>query len=138
MTTPSPWTRPVKLFMVAGFCSSGATMGIGTVLGLHIYDLTRREFDLGLVGVAQFSPSLVLVLLTGSVADRFDRARVFALSVGAQAVVLLALAWYAASDPTSAVPILLLVVVFGIFRAFTTSAQAPLVADLVPREQLRG
>jgi MFS family permease len=136
MTSPSPWTRPVKLFLVAAFCSAGSTMGVGTVLGLHVYDLTRREFDLGLVGIAQFSPSLVLVLLTGSVADRFDRARVFALSVAGQAAVLLALAGYAATDRTSAVPILLLVVIFGIFRAFTTSAQAPLIADLVPREQL--
>jgi MFS family permease len=111
-------------------------MGVGTLLGLHIYDLTRREFDLGLVGIAQFTPSLVLVLLTGSVADRFDRARVFALSVAGQAAVLVALAAYAAGDPTSVVPILLLVVVFGTFRAFTTSSQVPLVADLVPREQL--
>jgi MFS family permease len=122
--------------MVAAFGSAGATMGVGTVLGLHAYDLTRREFDLGLLGIAQFAPSLVLVLLTGSVADRFDRARVFSLSAFGQAAVVFVLAGYAASDPTSAGPIFILVVVFGVARAFTTSAQAPLIADLVPREHL--
>src|SRR5262245_12181881 len=115
------WTRQVKLFMVAAFGSAGANMGVGTVLGLQVYDLTRSEFDLGLLGIAQFAPSLVLVLLTGSVADRVDRARVFTLSAGGQALVVFALAWYAASDPTSAGPIFILVVVFGTARAFTTS-----------------
>ncbi len=132
----SRWTRQVKLFMIAAFGSSGATMGIGTVLGLQVYDMTRSEFALGLLGIAQFTPSLVLVLLTGSVADRFHRARVFSVSAAAQAAVVLALAAYAASDPTSATPIFLLVVLFGIARAFTTSAQQPLIADLVPRDQL--
>jgi MFS family permease len=132
----SRWTRQVKLFMVAAFGSAGATMGIGLVLGLQVYEMTRSEFALGLVGIAQFTPALVLVLLTGAVADRFQRARVFSLSTAAQAAVVLVLAAYAATEPTSATPIFLLVIVFGVARAFTTSAQGPLIADLVPREQL--
>ena len=130
------WTRPVVLFIIAAFGSAGGVMGIGVVLGLHVYDLTRREFDLGLIGIAQFAPSLVLVLLTGSVADRYDRARVFAISGFGQAAAVSALAWYAATAPTSATPIFGLVLLFGIARAFTTSVQGPLMADMVPREQL--
>jgi MFS family permease len=135
-TSGTRWTRPVVLYIITAFGTAGGVMGVGTVLGLHVYDLTRREFDLGLIGIAQFAPSLILVLLTGSVADRYDRARVLSLSSFAQAAAVFALAWYASTDPTSATPIFGLVVLFGVGRAFTTSTQGPLLADLVPRDQL--
>jgi MFS family permease len=130
------WTRSVVLFLIASFGSSGANMGVGTLLGLHVYDLTHRDFDLGLLGIAQFAPSLVLVLVTGSVADRYDRARIFAFGACGQAVAILALAGYAATNPTSAGPIFLIVIGYGVARAFSTSAQGPLAADMVPRDQL--
>ena len=44
-----------------------------TVLGKQIYDITGRELDIGLLGLAEFLPAALLVLVTGSVADRFNR-----------------------------------------------------------------
>ena len=44
--------------------------------GWQIYEITRRPLDLGLVGLAQFLPGLLLFLLGGHVADRFDRRHV--------------------------------------------------------------
>lgn len=124
------------LFMIACFGSAGANMGVGVVLGLQVWDMTHREFDLGLLGIAQFAPSLILVLLTGSVADKYNRARVFSTAAFAQAAMMVVLALYAATTPTSAGPIFVAVVLYGVARAFTTSAQSPLMADLVPRDQL--
>ena len=45
-------------------------------VGWQIYEITRRPLDLGLVGLAQFLPGLLLFLLGGHVADRFDRRHV--------------------------------------------------------------
>ena len=46
-------------------------MQIQTVaVGWQVYDLTRDPFDLGLVGLVQFVPALLLVLVTGAAADR--------------------------------------------------------------------
>ena len=41
-----------------------------TVLGKQVYDITGRELDIGLLGLAEFLPAALLVLVTGSVADR--------------------------------------------------------------------
>ncbi len=58
-------------------------------LAKHVYDITDSEFALGLLGLVEFMPALLLLPLTGSVADRFDRRRVaaiaFTLEIGVSA-----------------------------------------------------
>ena len=56
-------------------------------LGWHMYDLTASAWDLGLVGLFQFVPALVMTLPAGHVADRHHRARIFALCMLTQAAV---------------------------------------------------
>ena len=41
-------------------------------VGWQLYELTGSAFDLGLLGLAQFAPMLVLTLYVGHVADRDD------------------------------------------------------------------
>jgi hypothetical protein len=48
-------------------------------VGWQIYDITRRPFDLGLAGLAQFLPGLLLFLVSGHVVDLFDRRKLLAL-----------------------------------------------------------
>ena len=57
----------------ARFLATFSTQIVSVAVGWQIYDLTRDPFDLGLVGIIQFLPSLLLVLVTGAVADRFGR-----------------------------------------------------------------
>ena len=52
---------------------------VSVAIGWQIYDLTRSPFDLGLVGLVQFAPALLLVLVTGTVSDRYNRRRIVAL-----------------------------------------------------------
>lgn len=47
-----------------------------TVVGWHIYSISHSAFHLGLVGVVQFVPALVLTLISGAVADSYDRRRI--------------------------------------------------------------
>ena len=54
-------------------------------LGKQVYDLTGRELDLGLLGLAD-APALLLVFVTGPVADRFDRRTIGRLALGLEAV----------------------------------------------------
>jgi MFS family permease len=110
--------------LVSEFCSSAAALAQATVLGKVVYDLTGSEFDLGLLGLAEFAPALLLVLVSGAVADRFDRRRVAAAAGMTQAVTALGLGWYAGSNPTSTGPIFVLVIGFGVALAFSASGQA--------------
>ncbi|MET1048764.1 MAG: MFS transporter, partial [Acidimicrobiales bacterium] len=69
----SHWDRSVKALIAGTFLSTAGHLAGVTALGKLVFDLTGRELDLGLIGLAEFLPVLLLVLLAGSVADRVDR-----------------------------------------------------------------
>jgi MFS family permease len=116
---------------LVGTCASQMMM---LAVGWQMYDVTGSAWDLGLVGLLQFLPSLVLMLPAGVVVDRHHRARVAALCVGVQAVValVLALAPLSGTQEQTRTLLLALSVVLGAVRAFQMPAQQALVALLVP------
>ena len=72
-----------------------ATVGfqmLGVAVGWQLYALTGRALDLGLVGLAQFAPMIVLTLVVGPVADRYDRRLVVLVCEVAKAAVAAAFA----------------------------------------------
>src|SRR6202034_4789502 len=106
-----------------------------TILGLLIYELTRSELDLGFLGLVEFAPAALLVVVAGAVVDRFDRRHVAALGEVANAVVALALAWYVRHPARiSTTPIFLLVFAFGAGQAFLSPALRSIPAAMVPNE----
>jgi MFS family permease len=122
--------------LVSVFATSAAAMAQATVLGKLVYDLTASKLDLGLLGLAEFAPAALLVLLTGAVADRVDRRRLVAAGALGEMVVAVGLAWYVGTKPTSVTPIFVMVLLFGVARAFATPAARSLPANMVPAEQL--
>lgn len=128
--------RNIVLLLLTTFTSSAAALCGVTALGKLVYDLTGRELLLGFLGLAEFAPALVLVLVTGSVADRFDRRRVTAVAATVEGAVALGIAAYVASKPTAVAPIFMLVVAFGVARAFVAPASRSLPADIVPASRL--
>ena len=61
------------LFQVARFLIVSAVEMQAVAVGWQVYEITKRPLDLGLVGLAQFLPGIVLFLVSGHVADRFNR-----------------------------------------------------------------
>ncbi len=102
----------------------------------QMYELTGSAWDLGLVGLFQFVPALVLTLPAGHVADRLSRTRISATCIGvsaAGAVLLCAAAWqhWASRELLLSVSIIL-----GSVRAFQMPAQQALTPMLVPYTML--
>src|SRR2546421_1735809 len=65
-------------------------------VGWQVYEITRRPLDLGLIGLAQFLPGVLLFLVSGQVADRFDRRKLVTLCYGGFALcsgLLWTIAW---------------------------------------------
>src|SRR4051812_1071174 len=116
MSSGRDWS--VVALLTSVFCASTAALAQTTALGKQVYDLTGRQLDLGFLGLAEFAPAAVLVLVTGAVADRFDRRRVAAVATLGEAAVAAGLAMYTGTNPTSATPIFVLVIGFGVARAF--------------------
>jgi MFS family permease len=112
----------------------GLAMQIQTVaVAWYIYDVTRDAFALGLIGLATFLPTVPLALITGAVADRYDRRRILIIGYGVMAVGGVALclcAWLAVLWP-----IYLVVTVVGAARSFSNPAGQALVAATVPDEE---
>jgi MFS family permease len=105
-------------------------------VGWQIYALTGSVFDLGLVGLAQFLPSVVLLLVVGHVADRYDRRRIvgFCQLIEGGAAVLLAV--LSASGRINEHAIFALIAVIGAARAFEMPTQQTLLPSLVPARLL--
>lgn len=119
-------------FWAARFLTTFATQIVSVAVGWQVYDLTRNPFDLGLVGLVQFAPSLLLVLVTGAVADRFGRRLVMALAILLEALCALALLTLTLRGLTSVTQVFVVLAVFGVARSFFGPASASLVANLVP------
>ncbi|HZQ28845.1 MAG TPA: MFS transporter [Acidimicrobiales bacterium] len=128
--------RHTVALLTSVVCASSAALAMTTVLGKQVYDMTGRQLDLGLLGLVEFAPAALLVLVTGSVADRFDRRRVGAMAAGGEALAAAGLAWYAGTKPTSVGPIFLLVFGFGVARAFSAPSTRALPADMVPPSRM--
>jgi len=123
--------RSVRLLLSVTFLSTAGSVCQLTALGKIVYDLSGREIDLGLLGLAEFLPAVALVFVSGHVADRFDRRRVLAIALAGEMVCSLALAAYVASDPTAVGPIFGLVALFGTARAFAAPAARSMPPDVV-------
>ena len=136
MDGPDPVRIPlrVKVLLFTFFLGAFAVIGQITIIGKQVYDLTGRELDLGLLGLAEFLPVAVLAPFTGSVADRLDRRKVLAVALVGEAVASILLFLYSRTDPTSITPIFAIVLFFGVARAFASPAGRALPIDLSPPE----
>jgi len=121
-------------YAIARFCIVTALEMQSVAVGWQVYEITKRPLDLGLVGLAQFVPGIVLFLVAGHAADRFDRRKlVVGCYVGFAicSALLFALAW----QGTQAVrPIYIVLVLVGVVRSFNGTASRALLPQLVPEE----
>ena len=105
-------------------------------VGWQMYALTGSALDLGLVGLAQFVPSVLLLLLAGHVADRHDRRRVLQMCAVAEALAALTLGAGSALGMLTPRAIFALVFLVGAARAFRTPTMQALLPSLVPESML--
>jgi MFS family permease len=122
----------VSSFLVASTASSVGMFLQAAALGKQLFDITDSELALGVLGLVEFLPALLLLPLTGSAADRFDRRRVAAVGLVVEVLTSIIFCLYAATEPTSAVPLFLTAALFGTARAFVAPSFRSLPPLLVP------
>ena len=120
------------LFEAARFLTVAALEMQSVAVGWQVYDITRRPLDLGLVGLAQFLPNIVLFLLAGHTADRISRKKVLLFCNVGFAISSALLVLIARSEPRNVVPIYAVLVFLGVVRAFNSPAARSLLPLLVP------
>jgi MFS family permease len=112
--------------------STAANQMLMVAVGWQMYDLTGSAWNLGLVGLLQFLPALLLVLIAGHVVDRYNRARIVMLCMVAQTVTALVLAVSAHEHWASRELLLVMSVALGVVKAFQMPSQQALTPLLVP------
>ncbi len=143
---PSPLSfRDFRLYWVTRFTLVVAQNAMAIIIGWQVYDLARgalgmserqAAFQLGLIGVAQFAPLLLLTLFSGWVADRLDRRWIARGAIALDLACAAMLASLTASDNVALPALFGVAVLLGVARAFAGPAMSPLAASLVPPESL--
>lgn len=128
--------RAFMRFWFSRLSGTAANQMLMVAIGWQMYDLTGSAWDLGLVGLMQFTPSLLLVLVAGHVLDRHHRARILAACLALQAVVAITLGIASTQGWANRELLLGLSIAIGTAKAFQLPAQQAITPLLVPVEML--
>ena len=129
--------RQFMRFWLARLAGVTANQMLMVAVAWHMYDITSSAWDLGLVGLFQFLPALLMTLPAGHAADRWHRGRIFAACMLAQAVIAVLLIAATRGGFATRELILGISVVLGVARAFQMPAQQALTPLLVPQALLQ-
>lgn len=128
--------RSFVAFWLARTTSSFGFQMLSIAVGWQIYSLTGRAWDLGLIGLVQFLPAVLLALPAGHVADQFDRRRVVLLGQVTEWVAIAVLAGLTLAQRTDEVIILALVFIISVARTLEAPSLQSMLPALVPPSML--
>ena len=132
---PSPGLlqqRPFVLFWLARVCATMGYQMMALLIAWQLYQLTNSALDLGLVGLIQFVPAVILTLLIGHAADRYDRRLIIRIAQGTYAIAAAALTVALIVGGLSRELLFSVVFLIACARAFEVPTGSALVPVLVP------
>ena len=144
MSTPAPQDPSRIAFSYIGFrffwittlLVSFAVQIMSVSIAYQIYIVTREPLLVGLVGLCLFLPALVLILVTGLVADRFNRRSIMAICLGVELICAIGFLLFVNAEAHEIAPLFGILVVLGTARAFWGPAAQSLAPNLVPSQAL--
>jgi MFS family permease len=130
--SPALLSQPnLRRFFTMRVAATAANQMLMVALGWQMYALTGSAWDLGLVGLAQFVPALLMALPAGHTVDRRDRRRLLTAVLGVQAAVALALAVGSQLGWVGRASVLAVSVVLGAVRSVQMPASSALLPQLL-------
>lgn len=126
--------RSFNLFLFSRILAQAALQVQAVAVGWQLYEMTGSALDLGLLGLVQFLPILLLTLPAGQVADAYPRKVVVGLCRLASGLAVLGLGLGSLAGWLDREVIFLLVAALGASRAFEMPAQQALLPGVVPTE----
>jgi MFS family permease len=122
------------LFQLARFFIVLATEMQSVAVGWQVYEISKRPLDLGLVGLAQFLPGMVLFLVSGHVADRYDRRKLIVVCFSGYALCSALLFLVTVRGAHSVYPIYAVLILLGVVRSFSAPVSRAILPQLVPEQ----
>ena len=130
------YDRSFQKYWLARFLSSLCLGTLSVCIAWQIYDISRNPLHLGLIGLTQFLPLILLVVVTGYFADNFNRKKIFYISLLGEG--LLTFLFFVINFINYAnIPILFIILIgIGIIRAFFSPAAAALLPNIINKKEL--
>lgn len=128
--------RPLAVWIASRVASGTAATLLRTVLAWQLFQLTKSELSLGVLGVIQFIPALLTSLIGGAAADAWNRRRIVVVAQAMPLAASLFLAWSTHREAVSVMGIYLVVASCAFATAFEAPARSATLPALVPREEL--
>ena len=125
------------LFQLARFFMTLSGEMQSVAVGWEVYEITKRPLALGFVGLAQFLPAILLFLVSGHAADRYDRRKLMFGCYCGSAACSAALLFLTLRGYRSPYPIYGVLVFLGVARAFSGPATRSLLPQLVPAKDFQ-
>lgn len=133
----------LRYFLTARLATTLGQNSLVVVIGWQVYDIARQTmstkeaaFQLGLVGIVQFLPLLLLTLVVGWTADRVDRRWIARAAIGLELICAGILALFNHLGTIALPHLFIVAAMLGVARAFAMPAMQALAPNLVPREIL--
>lgn len=128
--------RAFTRFLYVRIAASVALQVQVVAVGWQMYELTGSPFHLGLIGLVQFIPVISFFLLTGHVADRYDRRLTTCAAELVEALAVAVLAAASAGGRLSPNLLLAMAFVIGTGRAFEQPSLQSVLPNIVPHQVL--
>jgi len=131
-----------RFYQIARFCIVFCTEMQSVAVGWQVYEITHRPLDLGLTGLVQFLPGVLLFLIAGHTTDRVDRRKLLTVcyaGYGLSSLLLLVVTLHeeALHQAGTVAPIFAILFLVGIVRSFSMPASRALLPQLVPEEHFQ-
>ena len=123
-------------FWLARLAGILANQMLMVALAWHMYEITGSAWDLGLVGLFQFVPSLIMTLPAGHIVDRLNKVHIYSVCMLLQAAVAGLLVWGTHTDSVTRELVFFVSAILGVVRSFQMPTQQALTPHLVPAHLL--
>jgi MFS family permease len=129
--------RPFLVYFSGRLFSHFSRQIVAVAVGWQVYEITGSAFHLGMVGLVQFLPALLLTFNAGHAADRYNRKHIVQICQWIEGLSAAYLAWGSMVGSLSVLDIYLASAVFGAASAFERPAGAAMLPNIVPNSLLQ-
>ena len=132
--------RNFKLFISARICFIFAMQMVIFSIAWYIYELTHDKLSIGLLGLSEILPAIVLSLYAGHIIDKSDKRTMLLRTMGLYCVTAILLGFLCTAKARTMLPVVgIQAAIYGVYfctgvlRSFTGPTMSSIVAQLVPR-----
>ncbi len=114
-----------------------------TLISWKVYEITKDPFSIGLIGLIEFVPAVIMAFFAGHIIDLSDKRKMMLAAMAANVVLTLTLTGITSNFSlqtftSSMILAVIYVVVFctGILRSFSGPTSFAMVSQLIPKDEL--